>query len=225
MNNRLLDVGGLGSNDDKISAIQGLRVVSWEDCARGCCMKADCEFISFKMTETSRNGHNCYLINCGGYLDNCLSNAVHQYGFVSMGVGPEKGEHQTLAPKISGEFYLSFYVAKTKSKSMLDGYIMNDMMSLATTETPADKPATNSSILETSASSQNTTDIQVLPPEEHIRRCSGMQTSMGCFSKIWVGVIGMVIICVVVVTAVVLFFVVRKVRSRRKAANKKSRRL
>ena len=60
--------------------------------------------------------------------------------------------------------------------------------------------------------------------------CSGVITFMGCLSKIWLAVIGMVVIIVAVVTVVVLFFVVWKIiKSRREAAeaadnNKKKRR-
>ena len=49
--------------------------------------------------------------------------------------------------------------------------------------------------------------IQVL----EVIECSGVITFMGCLSKIWLAVIGMVVIIVAVVTVVVLFFVVWKI--------------
>ena len=58
--------------------------------------------------------------------------------------------------------------------------------------------------------------IQVL----EVIECSGVITFMGCLSKIWLAVIGMVVIIVAVVTVVVLFFVVWKIiKSRREAAD------
>lgn len=59
-----------------------------DSCVSECCGKDNCDFALYKRDGSSNSGKNCYFINCGSSMDNCVT--VEHHGFTSVVMGGRK---------------------------------------------------------------------------------------------------------------------------------------